>query len=423
MAEVKFSEIIAPTYYPVHAAIKSGAYLEYWMDGGRGSAKSSFIALEIIHGMMRNPEANAIVYRKVGATLRESVFEQLLWAVDKLGVAAYWQTRVSPMEIKYKPTGQRILFRGLDDASKSKSLKIRKGYFAFLWFEETAEMRGMEDIRTVKASVNRGTPDEGRAITFYSYNPPKSASNWVNKEAITPKTGRLRHHSCYLDIPPQWLGKGFIAEAEALKASNEMAYRHMYLGEVTGTGGNVFDNIQLRPITAEELDAQAYFFNGLDFGFAVDPDAFIRWAYDKKRKQIYAISEYYAARTPTDRLAEEVKTRTERGAVRCDSADPRMINELRTRGINALGVKKGPGSVEHGIRWLQELNAIIIDPQRTPNAAREFKAYEYSQDKNGGFLPEYPDRDNHLIDATRYALEQVIGMKKLKTIDKSALGI
>lgn len=422
MADIKISDIIAPAYYPMHAAIRCGLYDEYWLDGGRGSAKSSFIALEIILGMMRNPDANAIVYRKVGATLRESVLEQLLWAIDKLGVSAYWKARVSPMEVRYLPTGQRILFRGLDDASKSKSLKMRKGYFGYLWFEELAEMHGMEEIRTVKASINRGTPEEGRAITFYSYNPPKSASNWVNKEAITPRKGRLRHHSCYLDIPPAWLGRVFIAEAEALKASNEMAYRHMYLGEVTGTGGNVFDNIQLRSISAEELNGQAYFFNGLDFGFAVDPDAFIRWAYDKRKKQLIAVSEYYAARTPTDRLAEEVKRRAERGAVRCDSADPRMINELRSRSINALGVKKGPGSVEHGIRWLQELNAIIIDPQRTPNAAREFKAYEYTQDKNGGFLPEYPDKDNHLIDATRYALEQEIGMKKLKTISKSALG-
>ena len=423
MADIRISDIIAPVYYPVHAAIKNGTYDEYWLYGGRGSAKSSFIAIEIVLGMMRNPDANAIVYRKVGATLRESVLEQLMWAIDKLGVGGYWSTRVAPMEIKYKPTGQRILFRGLDDASKSKSLKIRRGYFGYLWFEEVAEMRGMEDIRTVKASVNRGTPEEGKVITFYSYNPPKSASNWVNKEALIQSKRRMCCKSCYTDIPPEWLGKEFIADALALKESNEMAYRHMYLGEVTGTGGNVFDNVQLRPITAEELDGMAYFFNGLDFGFAVDPDAFIRWAYDRRERKIYAISEYYAARTPTDRLAEEIKKRAEHAVVRCDSADPRMINELRTRGINTLGVKKGPGSVEHGMRWLQELGAIIIDPARTPNAAKEFKAYEYTQDRNGGFLPEYPDRDNHLIDATRYALETEIGMRKLNTINKSALGI
>ena len=423
MQDVKISSIIAPTYYPVHTAIRAGEYDEYWLDGGRGSAKSSFIAIEIIFGMMRNADANAIVYRKVGATLRESVFEQLLWAIDKLGVSQYWSTRVSPMEIRYKPTGQRILFRGLDDASKSKSIKVRRGFFGYLWFEELAEMSGIDDIRTVKASINRGTPDEGKVITFYSYNPPKSAANWVNKEAITPNKRRMCHHSCYLDIPPAWLGKEFIAEAEALKASNEAAYRHMYLGEVTGTGGNVFDNVEIRRITQEELDAQAYFFNGLDFGFAVDPDAFIRWAYNKRTRAIYAVTEYYSARTPTDRLSEEIKKRAEHAVVRCDSAEPRMINELRSRGINTLGVKKGAGSVDHGMRWLQNLGAIIIDPERTPNAAKEFKAYEYTQDRNGGFLPEYPDKDNHLIDATRYAFENEIAMRKLNTMSKSALGI
>lgn len=423
MADVQLSKLIAPAFYDLHVDIRERRHREYWLMGGRGSTKSSFVALEIILGMMKTPDANAIVYRKVGNTLRESVFEQLLWAVDALGVNAFWQPRISPMELRYKPTGQRILFRGLDDASKSKSIKLRKGYFAYLWFEETAELHGMEDIRTVKASINRGTPQEGASITFYSYNPPISAQNWVNKEAIKDVNGRRKHHSCYLQVPPEWLGENFIAEAENLKNSNERAYRHMYLGEVTGTGGNVFDNLQIRTIEPAEMDAQAYFFNGLDFGFAVDPDAFIRWAYDKKSRKLYAVSEYYAARTPTDRLAEEVKKRYEHGTVRCDSADPRMINELRSRNINALGVKKGPGSVEHGVRWLQELNAIIIDPQRTPNAAKEFTAYEYAQDKNGGFLPEFPDKDNHLIDATRYAMEQEIGMKKLKTVSKSSLGI
>lgn len=423
MPRVKISDIIAPTYYPLHASMKRGTHDEYWLDGGRGSAKSSFAAIEIILGMMRDPEANAIVYRKVANTLRESVLEQLMWAVDKLEVGAYWKTRVSPMEIQYTPTGQRILFRGLDDATKSKSIKLRKGYFKYLWFEELAEMHGMDDIRTVKASIIRGVPVGKKPVTIFTYNPPKSANNWTNKEALEPKKGRFRHHSTYLDIPGAWLGDDFVAEAEALKQSNETAYRHMYLGEVTGTGGNVFDNIQLRRIERAELDAIGYFFNGLDFGFAVDPDAFIRWGYDKRRRRIYAVSEFYAVRTPTDRLAEEISSRVQRGTIRCDSADPRMISELRRRGINAMGVKKGPGSVEHGMRWLQELSAIVIDPERTPNAAKEFSAYEYAQDRNGGFIPEYPDKDNHLIDATRYALEMEIGMRKLKTINKSALGI
>lgn len=423
MAEIKLSKLIAEPFYDLHIDIKNKRHSDYWLRGGRGSTKSSFVAIEILLGMMRTPNANAIVYRKVAATLRESVYEQLATAADWLGVREYFAFRVSPLEIRYKPTGQRILFRGADDPSKSKSITLSKGYFGFLWFEELAEFRGMEDISTIKASVIRGTPPDARAITFCSYNPPISAKNWTNKEAAKPAEGRMIHESCYLQIPPQWLGAEFIAEAEAMKRSNERSYRHMYLGEITGTGGQVFDNLQIRKITAEDLNGLAYFFNGQDFGFAVDPDAFIRLAYDRRKRQIFIISEFCAVHTPTDRLAEEIKRRAEHGTVRCDSADPRMIQELRNRGINAQGVKKGPGSVEHGIRWMQDLNAIIIDPARTPNAAREFSGYEYTPDKNGGFLCEYPDKDNHLIDAARYALEQEIGMKKLKTIHKSAIGI
>jgi PBSX family phage terminase large subunit len=423
MADVQLSKLIAKPFYNLHLDIKNHGHSEYWLMGGRGSTKSSFIAIEIILGIMRTPDANAIVYRKVAATLRESVYEQLITAIDWLGVREYFQMRVSPLEIRYKPTGQRIIFRGADDPSKSKSIKISKGYFGFLWFEEAAEFQGIAAIRTIKASIIRGTPPGKHSITFYSYNPPMSAKNWVNEEALKEVGGRMKHASSYLGVPPEWLGAEFIAEAERLKESNERAYRHMYLGEVTGTGGNVFDNLKIHRISPEEFDAQDSFYNGLDFGFAVDPDAFIRWAYDKKRKRLFAVSEYYGARTPTDRLADEIKRRAGREVVRCDSADPRMINELRQRGINAIGVKKGPGSVDHGMRWLQDIAEIIIDPARTPNAAKEFSAYEYAQNKDGEFLSEYPDKDNHLIDASRYALELEIGMRKLQSINKSALGI
>lgn len=419
---VRVSDVVASVFMPVHRSIKAGECSEYWLRGGRGSTKSSFVSIEIILGIMRNPEANAIVYRKVAATLRESVYEQLVWAIDTLGVREFFQLRMTPMEIQYKPTGQRILFRGADDPGKSKSIKIRRGYFGYLWFEELAEFQGMEAIRTIKASILRGT-GEHSAVTFCSYNPPISASSWVNAEAIKPVPGRMVHTSCYLDVPPEWLGREFLAEAEKLKATNERAYRHMYLGEITGTGGNVFDNLELRRIDPKELDMQGNYYNGLDFGFAVDPDAFTRWAYDKRMRTLYAVGEYYAPKNSIDRIADEVKKRTGRETVRCDSADPRMIDELRRRDITALGVKKGPGSVDHGVRWLQNLGKIVIDPAITPNIAREFSGYEYRQDKDGNFIPEYPDKDNHTIDSCRYALEALIAEKKLGTISKGSFGL
>ena len=416
----RLSELIAPCFYAVHADMRAAAHEEYFLKGGRGSAKSSFASLELALCLARDPMAHAIVYRRVAATLRESAFAQVIWALDALGLCGQYEVRRSPLEIIMKQTGQRILFRGADDPGKSKSLKLAEGYFRFLWFEEAAEFSGMEDIRTIKASVLRGVD---RAITVYSYNPPPSASSWINAEAIAPCPGRLVHHSCYTQLPRAWLGESFIAGAQALKESNERAYRQMYLGEVTGTGGQVFDNLVLRPLGPEELENLDGALNGLDFGFAVDPDAFVRVYHDARRRRLIVAEEFFAVRTPTDRLAREVQNRAGRETVHCDSADPRMIQELRLRGVNAVGARKGPGSVRDGIRYLQELGEIIIDPARCPNAAREFSAYEYQRDGMGNFRADCPDSNNHLIDAVRYALEDVIRRRSATTLSRKGLGI
>lgn len=410
MADVQLSKLIAPTFHDLHVDIRNREHREYWLMGGRGSTKSSFIAIEIILGMMKTPDANAIVYRKVGNTLRESVFEQLLWAVDVLGVNAYWRQRISPMELQYKPTGQRILFRGLDDASKSKSIKLRKGYFAYLWFEEAAEMHGMEDIRTVKASINRGTPQEGKSTTFYSYNPPISARNWVNKEALKEVPGRRKHKSCYLDVPAEWLGAEFIAEAEALKESNERAYRHMYLGEVTGTGGNVFENVTLKEITEEDIRQRSNLYSGIDWGWFPDPFHFTRCSYDAAQMRLWIWDEYRTVRTSDmdvfQYLAKE-KNLTAGEEVIADSADNKAINNMRAYGMRCVGAMKGPGSVRAGTKWLQSLKEIIIDSRRCPKTAEEFVGYEYEQNRDGEFVDTYPDKNNHAIDAVRYATNRI----------------
>lgn len=417
---IRLSELIAPPFYQVHGDIRRGGHDEYFLKGGRGSAKSSFASIELMLCLLRSREANAIVYRRVAATLRSSVFEQLMWAAEQMGLAALIEVRRDPPELIVKPTGQRVLMRGADDPGKSKSLKLARGAFRFLWFEEASEFSGMGDIRTIKASVLRGVD---RAVTLYSYNPPISAANWINAEALTPRPGRLVHHSCYTQLPPAWLGQSFLAEAEALRRSNERAYRHMYLGEATGTGGQVFDNLSLRTVTTAELDAAGRSLNGLDFGFAADPDAFIRVWLDAGRRRLFVAEEFVGVRTPTDRLAEEVARRSRGETVRCDSADPRMIQELRSRGVAAVGARKGPGSVREGIRWLQELAEIVIDPDRCPHAAREFSGYEYAPDGMGGFQCDCPDRDNHLIDACRYALEDAIRRRSASTLPRSRLGI
>ena len=230
------TECIAPAFYPVHNAIKRENITHYWLKGGRGSTKSSFAAVEIILGMMQHPDANAVCLRKVGLYLKDSVYEQLVWAISKLGVSHLWEQRISPMMLIYMPTGQRILFRGADKPKKIKSTKVSKGYIRYIWYEECDEFLGKGEIDTINQSLMRGGD---KFDIFYSYNPPKSQTNWINREIELQQTrsDTLVHHSDYQSVPESWLGEPFLQEAEQLQATNEIRYLHEYLGEVTGTGG------------------------------------------------------------------------------------------------------------------------------------------------------------------------------------------
>ncbi len=402
MGDVSLRGLIAPVFYPVHADIRREGHSDYWLYGGRGSGKSSFVSLEIVLGMMRNPEANAVIYRRVADTLRESVYAQMLWALDRLNVTHLWQRRLSPMDLVYRPTGQRVLFRGADDPQKSKGIKLQKGFFRYLWFEELAEFPGMEPVHTIKASVIRGRG----ALTFYTYNPPMTAADWVNREALKKIDGRMKHQSSYLDVPPEWLGETFLANAEAMRLQDEREYRHMYLGEVTGTGGQVFTNLCLRAIRPEEWQGLPTY-SGLDFGFSVDPDTLVRCAFSRKRRVLYVVREFAARGMQMEALAPEVNRRVGDDVVTCDNEDPRSIAGLRARRVRAIAARKGPDSINHGMKWLQTLAAIVIDPAVCPFAAKEFSEYEYERDKSGEIIPRYPDKNNHSIDAVRYAMESV----------------
>ena len=403
----RLSSCIAPAFYPVHAAVKNDRCTHYWLKGGRGSTKSSFVALEIVLGIMEHPDTNAVALRKVGLYLKDSVYEQLVWAIDKLGVAHLWEQRISPMALIYLPTGQRILFRGADKPKKIKSTKVSKGYIRYIWYEECDEFLGKGELDTINQSLMRGG---SRFDIFYSYNPPKSQTNWINREVETQKLRRdtLVHHSDYRSVPPIWLGDPFLQEAEELQRTNEARYRHEYLGEVTGTGGEVFQNVTLREITAEEHASFDHIRRGLDWGYGPDPFVYIALHYDRKRRRLFIYYEFYKHRASFDEIAREIKKENpERREVTAESAEPRSNDELKSRGIRISPAKKGPGSVEHGISWLQDLDEIVIDPVACPNAAREFSGYELERTADGtAFKSGYPDKDNHTIDATRYACER-----------------
>ena len=408
--EVRVKECLPPAFYELFWEVCEGKYEEFWLKGGRGSGKSSFVSIVILCMLLRDRRANAVIYRKIAETLRESVFAQMQWAARQLGLDGYFRYQLSPMQMIYKPTGQKILFRGADDPEKSKGVKLSSGYFAALWIEEASAFHGMEEIRTIQASILRG----GKGVTILSYNPPISAQNWVNKEALVEAEGRRVHGSDYRDMPREWLGETFLRQAERLKRRDEKAYRHMYLGEAVGTGGQVFGNVVLREVGPGEMEKIGTVYTGLDFGFASDPDALVLCGYERRRRTLYILKEHVRTGESIHLLAEKCGEMTDGRVVRCDSASPREISELRRLGVNAVGVKKGPGSVEHGIRWLKELEEIVIDPKECPHAAREFSTYEYAREKGGGIIPECPDRNNHTIDAVRYALEPMISLRVVK---------
>ena len=406
--QISISSIIAPKFYSLWKKAQDNKNDEIWMLGGRGSGKSSFASIFIVNGIVEDPEANAIIYRKVGETLRESVYTQIVWAINALGLGDWFRFKLSPLEIEYRPTGQRIMFRGSDKPEKSKGVKLVKGYFKYLWFEELTEFINMKEIRTIKASILRGT--NLPTTTFYSYNPPMSAINWVNEESLKQRRGRVYHKSTYLDLPQEWLGESFLLEARSLEQTNELQYKHMYLGDVTGTGAQVFNNLEIRRVKKADLSGM-HIYSGLDFGFASDPDAFVRCAYSAKRRTLVIFSEFVKSGLQATELAAEVKKRYRHEVITCDSAEPRSISTLRSNRINVVAARKGPDSIKHGMKWLQSRVKIIIDPERCPYAAREFSAYEYDRDKADNILSRYPDKDNHTIDAVRYAMEHISNMR------------
>ena len=420
--EVRLTDLIAPQFYDIHWDIIEGKHTHYKLYGGRGSTKSSFISIEIIMGMMQDPNANAACFRRVGNTLQESVFEQLMWAIDALGVGHLWKPNLSPLRITYLPTGQRIVFRGCDDANKSKSIKLRHGYFKYIWYEERAEFEGEEEERKINQSLMRGGD---KYVVFYSWNPPKSLNSWVNQDVLQVREDTLCSHSTYLTVPREWLGEQFFIEAEELKRRKKLAYRHEYLGEAIGTGGKVFDNVILREITPEEIAIFDKIKQGLDFGFAADPLAFLRTHYNKKQHRLYIFREIYQVNLKTRVAVSEIKKiNPENRIITADSDEPRSIASMNELGLRILPAKKGPGSVDYGMYFLaNEIDEIIIDPVTCPNAAREFSTYELERDKNGNFKGGYPDRDNHTIDACRYALEDEMINRKARVKNKKATGL
>lgn len=382
--------------------------------GGRGSGKSSDVAHIMLQLIMRYP-LNAVVIRKVDNTLVTSVYEQIKWAMEQQQVSHLFKVMKSPLEIQYIPRGNKIIFRGAQNPERLKSLKDSKFPYALAWIEELAEFKTEDEVTTITNSLLRGELGDGLFYKFFfTYNPPKRKTSWVNKkyETVFQPPNTFVHHSTYLDNP--YIAQAFKDEAEAQRLKNEKRYRWEYLGEAIGSGVVPFDNLEFREITDDEYNSFDNYRQGVDYGYATDPLAFVRWHYDKKRKIAYAMDEIYGVKMSNKKLAEHMLNISAEQHHTISEVSPKDIDELKVEhGIKRIkAAKKGAGSVEYGERWLDDLEAIVIDPKRTPNIAREFENIDYEVDKDGNPKARLVDKDNHTIDATRYAFEDDMRKRK-----------
>lgn len=404
---------IGKAFVDLYRDIEERKHYEYWLEGGRGSIKSSFWSELVAEILENNENMCALLIRKVGNTLKDSVFSQMQWGIDKLAetypeVGKHWKATKSPLEIKNENTGQIIYFRGADDPVKIKSIKPPKGkYIGIVVYEEFDQMNGMNEVGTIDRSVIRGGED---FIMLRVYNTPTSSQHFVNKEKRIPKADRLVHRSTYLDVPREWLGSKFFDEAEYMKSVNERQWRNVYLGEETGTGGNVFENVELREITDSEIETFDYIYMGIDWGWFPDPMAWTKMCYNPSQRTLYIFDEFVVNRMSNEDVWNylvENKGVTTDDMIIADSSENKSIGDFKSYGAFIKGAEKGAGSVDYSMKWLASLTKIVIDPKRCPTSADEFSTYEYEQDKDGNYISGYVDADNHCIDSVRYALNKI----------------
>lgn len=424
---IQLGDWIIPYFRELFKDIMEHNHTHYINKGGRGSTKSSFIALMIIILLCTHEDICVLCLRKVANTVQTSIFPQIKWWIYKLGIEnEFFMPKRYNTPIVYKKTGQKIFFSGLDDAGKVKSFKPERDnqYLGITWFEEFDQFSA-EEVRNVIETTIRGRD----FWYFYSFNPPISKNNWAN---VYAEEARLRPNTLvtsntYLDVPREWLGDAFFEEAEMLKLTNIRAYNHEYMGEATGTGGDVFENVVAEDLSkivpvqwsgngevlkrAPRYTTFDHIYNGIDWGYAVDPFRFTRSHYDRRTHELYIFDEYSTKMKRNEEVFDELFNKykkVQRGEmITADSAEPKSIDDFHAYGARIRGAQKGADSVRYGIQWLQGLAHIYIDPVRCPLTYKEFVGYEYPRDKNGDFLSVYPDKDNHSIDSVRYALEPI----------------
>ena len=393
--------------------------------GSRASKKSKTTALWFITNMMKYPDANTLVVRKTYRTLKDSCFTELKWAIHRLGVDAFWDVKESPLEMTYKPTGQKIYFRGLDDPLKVTSITVDQGCLCWMWIEEAYEISSEDDFNMLDESIRGAVPDGSdlfKQITL-TFN-PWNEHHWLKKRFFdNPDDETLALTTNYMCN--EWLDSADRKVFETMKKQNPRRYRVAGLGDWGIVDGLVYENwkeeafeiiskADFLDLDEAEQKAKNYVFKesvksafGLDFGYTNDPAALFVGFIDTKDKKIYVYDEMYAAGLSNERIANNVQSMGYgKERIIADSAEPKSIDQLKGLGLKVKGAEKGKDSVNHGIQFIQDYE-IIIHP-RCVNFLTEISNYTWDKDKLGNKLNRPIDDFNHLMDAMRYALEKFI---------------
>ena len=377
--------------------------------GSRASKKSTTTALNLITRMMEYPESNLLVVRKIGRTIHDSCFNQLLWAIHRLGVDAFWTSKETPLEITYKPTGQKIFFRGLDDPLKVTSIAVEHGYLCWIWIEEAYEIMNEDDFDMLDESI-RGEVPEGlfKQITM-TFN-PWNQKHWIKKrffDVTDPDIlARTTNYTCN-----EWLDEADRKLFEQMKQNNPRRYQVAGLGNWGVAEGLVYENWKEEAFDIDaigRLDSVKAIF-GLDFGYTNDPSALFCGLIDAKAKTIWVFDEMYEKGMSNERIYQKIVSMGyAKEKIRADSAEPKSIDRLRELGlVNIKAARKGKDSVNNGIDYLQDF-LIIVHP-RCVNFITEIGNYSWDKDsKTGKVLNKPIDDFNHLMDAMRYGAEDYI---------------
>ena len=400
--------------------VVGGGYGTFWRfkgryrvcKGSRASKKSKTTALWYIVNMMKYPQANTLVVRKTYRTLKDSCYTELKWAVHRLGVDAWWDFKINPLEATYKPTGQKIYFRGLDDPLKVTSITVDVGCLCWAWLEEAYEVTSKDDFLMLDESI-RGEVPEGLfkqwTITFNPWN----EHHWLKKHFFDapPNPDVLAMTTNYMCN--EWLDASDIRMFENMKLNNPRRYAVAGLGGWGIVDGLVYENWKEEAFDIDEVRRLPGIVSafGLDFGYTNDPSTLFCGLLDLTNKRLFVFDEMYGKGMSNKKIADTVK---EMGygkeRITADSAEPKSIDELKSLGLRVKAAQKGKDSIANGIQWIQDLE-IIIHP-KCVNFMTEISNYTWDKDKFGTKLNVPIDDFNHLMDAMRYGLEQYIAQKK-----------